>query len=124
MTLLDYQKSKEEGIRTDSQMNVRSDFTVFHERSIRNKEAIKEASVVGCCYCLTQFQPVDIVDFHVERRGDMGETGLCPVCGIDSLIPFKQDEDAASLLPEINRDYFTVMKYAEEYETWMRDKVT
>jgi hypothetical protein len=39
----------------------------------------------GCFYCCAVFTPERIVDWTDELGGE-GQTALCPVCGIDSVI--------------------------------------
>lgn len=52
------------------------------DKSIYNAEDIKKSSKCGCFFCLSVQDSSDVVEFV-----DNGDTGLCPRCGIDSLLP-------------------------------------
>ena len=53
-----------------------------HKHCTYNREELEKSSKIGCFYCLQIFDnPKLITDFC-----DMGDTGLCPFCSIDSLI--------------------------------------
>lgn len=54
----------------------------WHELTMYNKEAIKASALVGCFYCGKFSGSVNVV-----RWIDRGKTGMCPECGIDSLLP-------------------------------------
>ena len=52
-----------------------------HKHTIRHKDEILQSEKCGCFYCVTTFEPKDIVEWT-----DNGQTALCPNCGIDSVI--------------------------------------
>lgn len=52
------------------------------EFSIRNREALAQSSLAACYYCQSVFAPAEVSEFT-----DGGETGLCPHCGIDAVLP-------------------------------------
>jgi hypothetical protein len=48
-----------------------------------NKQAIQNSKLCGCCYCLSIMPAIDVTEF-VDRTGD---TGLCPLCSVDAIVP-------------------------------------
>ncbi len=96
MTASGQRLPKEEEVNLD--IAIRSE----HEQSIRNKVAILESALVGCFHCLRLMPPDSIGEW--VRDGD-GETGVCPFCGIDSLLP-RMDVKTCLVLFELQRAYF------------------
>jgi hypothetical protein len=78
----------------------------FYEDAARasenNKVAIAYSSMCGCYYCNRTFKASDVKDY-VGRR----DRALCPLCGIDSVVP---DET----MPEAT----DVEWLAKQYEYW------
>jgi hypothetical protein len=58
---------------------------VAHKRSIRHRVEILGSEKCGCFHCLRIFAPSAIQDWCDERDG-VGQTALCPFCGIDAVI--------------------------------------
>jgi hypothetical protein len=56
-----------------------------HAHSSRHREEVIHSSMCGCFYCLATFEPDEIKDWVDEVDG-VGQTALCPRCGIDSVI--------------------------------------
>ncbi|MFC4128240.1 cytoplasmic protein [Nocardia rhizosphaerae] len=56
-----------------------------HRYSARHRFEIEASSRCGCFHCRTTFPPSAIQDWTDTQRG-RGETALCPICGIDSVI--------------------------------------
>lgn len=50
-----------------------------------NKKEIKKSKSCGCVYCLNVFDSKKVVKYCHEKDGSL--TALCPICGIDSVIP-------------------------------------
>ena len=57
----------------------------LHKFSSRNRQAIRKSYDVGCFFCLEMFPVTEVKEWIKERDGRY--TGLCPGCGIDSLLP-------------------------------------
>ena len=53
-----------------------------HKHSWKNRAAIQASPTCGCFHCGQVFPSSEVVEFHDEN-----ETGFCPKCGIDSLLP-------------------------------------
>lgn len=49
--------------------------------SKKNKEFLEKSTLCGCYFCSSTFHPNQIKEWT-----DEGETGLCPICGIDSVV--------------------------------------
>jgi len=80
-----------------------------HKHSTCHQVEILASEVCGCFYCLANFRPTEILDW-VEEPPDVtdgvspiGETALCPKCGIDSVI------GTASGYP-VTKEFLTRMK--------------
>jgi hypothetical protein len=56
-----------------------------HRHSIRHREEVIASQECGCFYCLTIFPPEEIENWVDEWEG-VGQTALCPRCGMDSVI--------------------------------------
>ena len=69
------------------------------EESIRNREQIESAETVGCFFCLETFKGSEVTEFC-----DNGKTGICPKCGVDSLLP---NEDSIDKLSALCEKWFT-----------------
>ncbi len=59
-----------------------SDVRTAHTHSSRHRDQILHSAVCGCFYCCGMFAPDKI-----EEWIDDSQTALCPLCGIDSVIP-------------------------------------
>lgn len=64
---------------------MKCDLEAAHRHSIRHREEILASETCGCFYCLAIFPPRDIKEWVDEEAG-IGQTVLCPRCGIDSVI--------------------------------------
>ena len=56
-----------------------------HKHSSYHREEIQNSEICGCFYCLAIFRPQFIEEWIDEKDG-IGQTALCPKCGIDSVI--------------------------------------
>jgi len=68
-----------------------SDFIAAHKYSSRHRDEILRSALCGCFYCLATFAPSEIKDWVTEPpTGEgisaLGQTALCPYCGIDSVV--------------------------------------
>jgi len=64
------------------------DYVHAHRHSIRHRDEILSSERCGCFYCGTIFPPTEAKDWTDERDG-VGQTALCPRCGIDAVIGSK-----------------------------------
>lgn len=58
-----------------------------HGHSIRHRAEILASETCGCFFCEAVFAPTEVEEW-VDDPGDtgVGQTALCPRCGIDSVI--------------------------------------
>ena len=56
------------------------------EASIYNRSEIADADVCGCYSCVSTFPGKS-----VEKWCDYGGTALCPLCGVDAVLPGVND---------------------------------
>jgi hypothetical protein len=64
-----------------------SDLDSIHKGSIRHRRAVETADICGCFYCRSVFRPSEILDWVDEEPNTLiGQTALCPRCGIDAVI--------------------------------------
>ncbi len=74
----------------------------IHKLSLNNKKLLSELDSASCFYCLNSFPTADIKEWVDDEK-----TALCPICGIDSVIPnnlsLKVDND---LLEIMHKHYF------------------
>lgn len=61
------------------------DLRLAHEHSSKHRDQILASQTCGCFYCCAIFRPSAIEDW-VDEEGGVGQTALCPKCGIDSVI--------------------------------------
>lgn len=59
--------------------------------SVLNRKAILNSSECVCIYCFKKMKPEEIIDFCIgidpDTKEDREETGICPYCDIDTIIP-------------------------------------
>ena len=75
------------------------DLQLAHGKCIHHRPELEASSLCGCFYCLATFVPGEIVDWC-----DDGNTGLCPKCGVDSVL------GDSSGYPIAERDFLGAMK--------------
>ena len=61
------------------------DFVAAHKHH-HYRDEILNSKLCGCFYCLETFRPDEIIEWHLEDENGIGQTALCPKCGIDSVI--------------------------------------
>ena len=60
-----------------------------HKHSIQHRKELADSDTCGCFYCLSIFDYASIDDWCDEDDNEIGQTALCPRCGIDSVIGTK-----------------------------------
>lgn len=61
------------------------DYVRAHKQSMGNRDEVLASERCGCFYCLQIFLPADVNEWTDEKEG-VGQTALCPRCGIDAVI--------------------------------------
>ena len=82
---------------------IMSDYTQAHKHSSLHRQELLNSDNCGCFYCLSIFKPNKIEEWIDEDNDNIGQTALCPKCGIDSIIGSK------SGFP-ITKDFLNKMK--------------
>lgn len=62
------------------------DIKTAHKHAIHNREEILRSEVCACFYCLEYSQPKDITEWWDDDARGVGQTAVCPKCGIDSML--------------------------------------
>ena len=57
-----------------------------HKASIFNRKLVASSSRCGCFYCLASYPTTEVVDW-CDPRPMPDWTALCPLCGMDSVLP-------------------------------------
>lgn len=73
----------------------------LHRKSSRDREWILKSKICACFYCFAEFEAARITEWI-----DNGETALCPVCSVDSVIGFGEAVDQ-ELLHQMDRRWFS-----------------
>ena len=69
---------------------------LIHPRSSNHRGVLLRSEFCGCFYCLNTFHPKDIKEWI-----DKNQTALCPVCGIDAVLPeIYADKSILSMMRE------------------------
>jgi hypothetical protein len=76
-----------------------------HRHSSQHRAEILQSDRCRCFYCLASYSPREIKDWVDEDPQEIGQTALCPKCGIDSVI------GSASGVP-LDDDFFGEMRKA------------
>jgi hypothetical protein len=78
------------------------DYVCAHTHSMRNREEILSSERCGCFYCGAIFSLEEVKEWVDEEKG-VGQTALCPKCGIDAVIGSKSGYP-------ITADFLRIMK--------------
>ena len=62
------------------------DYKEAHKHCIRHRDEILGSKVCGCFYCLETFPPSEIHEWTDFSGDGIGQTAICPKCGIDAVI--------------------------------------
>ena len=78
-----------------------------HEFCSNHRNSILKSKVCGCFYCLELFAPNEILDWIDMDKDGIGQTALCPKCGIDAVIGSNDIKDLnKDFLTKMNNDWF------------------
>lgn len=62
------------------------DVIAAHKFSSNHLKSILKSKTCGCFHCLQTFSPSEIKDWCDKDKNGVGQTAICPKCGVDSLI--------------------------------------
>jgi hypothetical protein len=57
-----------------------------HDRASAHRADVLGSTICGCFYCCGEFEPGEIHEWVDEGGQGVGQTALCPRCGIDAVI--------------------------------------
>ncbi len=57
-----------------------------HDRSSHHRAEIESSTICGCFYCCSEFEPNEIGEWVDAIDDIIGQTALCPHCGVDAVI--------------------------------------
>ena len=72
------------------------DVKKLYVHSTKNRSAIEISKKCGCFHCCNIFDAKKVKEYTEEMDGS--ETGICPLCSVDTLIP---DSSVPTLTVEI-----------------------
>ena len=81
------------------------DYVRAHRHSIRHRNEKLSSERCGCFYCWTVFPPTEVKDWTDERDG-IGQTALCPRCGIDAVIGSKSGYPITTKFLQLMRSHW------------------
>ena len=64
----------------------RTEFHSAHQYSSNHRKQILASEQCACFYCGEDFPPSLIGEWVDEDENEIGQTALCPICGIDSVL--------------------------------------
>jgi len=74
------------------------------KRSFKAREALEKAEQCGCYYCTRIYTPGFIKEWE-----DNDKTAICPICGIDSVVPYDVSLDES------------LDKFKQKLEKWYKE---
>lgn len=75
-----------------------------HTRSSYHRAEVERSEVCGCFHCLAWFRPARVAEWI-----DGGQTALCPLCGIDSVLGSASSVSlSAEFLAEMRAYWFSL----------------
>jgi len=78
-----------------------------HTHCSSHRAEIEASEICGCFYCCETCKPSEIQDWVDENAQGIGQTALCPRCGIDSVIGSKSGFPIeVEFLSAMNRSWF------------------
>lgn len=92
--------------KTD-RMTGAEDHISAHRRSSLHRSGLQTSSLCGCFFCLEVFSPTEIEEWVDEDDSGVGQTALCPKCGIDSVISVPSDsQEVRNFLSQMHGYWF------------------
>lgn len=69
------------------------DLETEHSNSFKNRVSVLKAEDCACYYCVSFFRPVEVVAWWDNDTSGIGQTAVCPLCGMDSVLPVRPGID-------------------------------
>ncbi len=82
-----------------------------HKHCTNNRGALAVSERAWCFYCEQEFSPAAVCEYVDEHPvagadGDDGVTALCPLCGVDAVLPSASVRVSVDLLAAMRRRWF------------------
>jgi hypothetical protein len=77
-----------------------------HKFSSIHRNEILKSKNCGCFYCLNIFTNDKIKEWCDKDKNKIGQTAICPKCGIDSIIPDYVVDFDKEFLTKMNKHWF------------------
>lgn len=78
-----------------------------HKRSSIHRDTLLLSDSCGCFHCCEIYSPKLIEEWVDENDSGIGQTAMCPKCGIDSVISVCADvAESKDLLKRMQRHWF------------------
>lgn len=75
-------------------------------KAIRHRAMVLDSNTCGCYYCYNVYPPTEI-----KQWTDQGQTAICPICDIDSVLPYNAGYPLTiEFLREMHNYWFGVIK--------------
>jgi len=74
------------GVQLMKQSDLEKKCHSAHQYASNNRKEILASELCGCFYCRETFPPSEISEWQDAEESGIGQTALCPHCGIDSVI--------------------------------------
>ena len=82
-----------------------------HKHSAAHRDEITKSDKCGCFYCKKVFPSTEIREWIDEDVSSVGQTALCPQCGVDSVIG---DKSGLPLTPHFFSEMHRFWFYSKE----------
>jgi hypothetical protein len=83
-----------------------ADIREAHTHSSNHRQEVVSSSLCGCFYCCRTFGPDAILDWVDDNADGVGQTALCPQCGIDSVLGDRADYELSGEFLERMRSHW------------------
>ena len=57
-----------------------------HDHSSGHRVEVLASELCACFYCLAMYPPSNIVEWIGDSESGIGQTAICPKCGVDSVL--------------------------------------
>lgn len=82
------------------------DYKKIHKFSIYNRTSINKSEKCGCFYCESIYQSKEILEWIDADESGIGQTALCPKCGVDSVLGDNDIEIKDEVLKKMKEYWF------------------
>lgn len=83
-------------------------FSMSSYSSFKNRNRIMKSTQCGCYHCIRTFAPDQIIEWWDVDRLGIGQTAVCPYCGVDSVIGDIETQITKELLFDMREYWFSI----------------